>query len=250
MTPKAKDPSAGAWTRGPLRIATLNMLKGGGKRISPAQVQRDTCADLLLLQEAAGLGVMDPRKAAWIPLRPQGWGSAVWVARGHLQPLPIRDFIGWVVACAWHLPEREPIHVVSVHVPHGRGGYSARLSEILDRIADLVRSSQAREVIIGGDFNICIGRRNHEGERPRVRELEIHARLRSQFDLVSCWDALHPRRPPAQTLRWTGDPSAAYHCDGLFVPSGWTAFLRTCVVRDSPRWRARSDHNPVIASFG
>ncbi len=153
--------------RGRLRVATLNMLKGGGRRVSPGRVLRDTRADLLLLQEAAGFGAVD-KTTAWVAL-PQGWGSAVLVTRGDLERLHIPGFSGWVAACEWHLSERESIHVFSVHVPHGRGGYSGRLLEILDRIAELVRSRKAREVIIGGDFNICIGRRNHKGEPPSAR---------------------------------------------------------------------------------
>jgi hypothetical protein len=40
-----------------------------------------------------------------------------------------------------------------------------------------------------------------------------------------------------------------YHCDGLFVPRGWSAGLQRCVVLSSQRWRERSDHNPVVATF-
>jgi hypothetical protein len=77
----------------------------------------------------------------------------------------------------------------------------------------------------------------------------VQLRLREEFGLVNVWDFLHPRMQPVQTLRWTGDPRVPYHCDGLFVPQSWCTALQSCVVLSSQRWRERSDHNPVVATF-
>jgi endonuclease/exonuclease/phosphatase family metal-dependent hydrolase len=80
-------------------------------------------------------------------------------------------------------------------------------------------------------------------------EREILARLESEFDLVSCWQTANPGRPLAQTLRWSANREAPYHCDGIFVPSAWAPRLRACRVVRGSRWAGLSDHNPVLAEF-
>src|SRR2546427_4512905 len=87
-------------------------------------------------------------------------------------------------------------------------------------------------------------------ERPFMRgERDILDRLTNEFELVSCWQAANPDRPLAQTLRWTGNPSAPYHCDGIFVPRSWLPLLISCRVVRGSRWKQLSDHNPVVAEF-
>jgi endonuclease/exonuclease/phosphatase family metal-dependent hydrolase len=230
------------------RVATLNMLKGGGRRVLPDQVLRDTRADLLLLQEAAGFaGTAGP--CVWQPVRSRPWGSAIQVAHGTLEPIAVNGFAGWVAGARWDAQAADGLGVFSVHVPHGEGGYAGRMHEILGAIERAVCRAGVRDVVIGGDFNICISARHHSGAPVRSREHALQARLHDEFGLVNAWDWLHPRRQPAQTLRWSGDASVPYHCDGLFVPRAWTASLRSCVVLESQRWRTRSDHNPVVATF-
>lgn len=240
------DPGAsgpGSW-----RVATLNMLKGGGRRIEPAQVLRDTRADLLLLQEAAGFAAAST-PWVWQPVRARAWGSAIQAATGRLEPIPVDGFAGWVAGAHWDAPSGARVGVFSVHAPHGEGGYIGRVHRILDAIGHAARSAGARELVIGGDFNICISGRRHGGEPVRRGERAVQLRLHDEFGLINAWDWLHPRRQPAQTLRWSGNASVAYHCDGVFVPHGWAAALHSCVVLDSERWRVRSDHNPVVATF-
>jgi len=236
-------PSAPRW-----RVATLNMLKGGGRRVGPQQVLRDTRADLLLLQEAAGFADSALR-CVWQPVQARPWGSAIQVARGRLEPIAVSGFAGWVVGARWDAPAADGVAVFSVHVPHGEGGYASRMHGILDAIARAARRAGVRDVVIGGDFNICISARHHSGAPPRSRERAVQGRLHDEFGLINVWDWLHPRSQPAQTLRWSGDASVPYHCDGLFVPRAWAASLCSCVVLDSRRWRERSDHNPVVATF-
>jgi endonuclease/exonuclease/phosphatase family metal-dependent hydrolase len=230
----------------PLTLATLNMLLGGGRRIAPAQVLGETGADVLFLQEAPA-PAPDARDAAvWAPAGSRPWGSAIVVSRGRVRPLPLEDCGGWVVAARWHVEGREPVDLVSVHVPQGTRGFVASLHAVLDQL----RPYRATGLVIGGDFNICISRRHHTGGPARDAELEVQARLRDEFGLVGCWDALHPRGRPPQTLRWSGDRSIPYHCDGLFVPAAWRPHLDRCVVLRSPKWQGRSDHLPVLARFG
>jgi endonuclease/exonuclease/phosphatase family metal-dependent hydrolase len=80
-------------------------------------------------------------------------------------------------------------------------------------------------------------------------EREILARLAGEFDLVSCWQTANPGRRLAQTLRWSADRSAPYHCDGIFVPAAWSGRLASCRVVTGSRWTALSDHNPVVAQL-
>ena len=225
------------------------MLKGGGRRVAPEQVLRDTRADLLLLQEAAGFADAASQRV-WQPVQARTWGSAIQVARGRLVPIAVRGFEGWVAGARWRGPRRKwDVGVFSVHAPHGDGGYAGRMHHILDAIADAARVAGTAEIVVGGDFNICVSARSHRGVPVRARERAVQQRLRDEFGLINAWDALHPRAQPAPTLRWTGDPTVPYHCDGLFVPRGWSAALRSCVVLSSRRWCERSDHNPVVATF-
>jgi hypothetical protein len=77
----------------------------------------------------------------------------------------------------------------------------------------------------------------------------IQARLADEFGLLNCWQAANPNQPLCQTLRWTGNRTIPYHCDGLFVPKAWRERLESCVVLAGDEWDRLSDHNPVVASF-
>jgi endonuclease/exonuclease/phosphatase family metal-dependent hydrolase len=211
-------------------------------------VLRDTRADLLLLQEAAGFAGAAHQRV-WQPVQARAWGSAIQVARGRLTPIIVRGFEGWVVGALWHGPSGDAVAVFSVHAPHGEGGYCGRMHRILDAIGAAARVAATPQIVVGGDFNICISPRHHGGEPVGARQRAVQVRLHDEFGLINAWDTLHPRSVPVQTLRWTGNPTVPYHCDGLFVPRGWLARLRSCVVLNSARWCARSDHNPVVATF-
>ena len=140
-----------------------------------------------------------------------------------------------------------PLRVFSIHCPVGEHGYVRTLHTILDRVA---RLGDGADLILGGDFNVVVGNR-HPKERLTVSrgEREILDRLGSELDLISCWQAANPGRPLAQTLRWSADRIAPYHCDGIFVPSSWRSRLRSCRVVTGSRWAGLSDHNPVVAEF-
>jgi endonuclease/exonuclease/phosphatase family metal-dependent hydrolase len=118
---------------------------------------------------------------------------------------------------------------------------------ILDRLAPLRTDA---DLVLGGDFNVAVGHRQ-PGETLRVShgERTILDRLAGEFGLISCWQAAHPGRRLAQTLRWSGDRLAPYHCDGIFAPAAWGARLASCRVVTGARWARLSDHNPVVAEF-
>jgi endonuclease/exonuclease/phosphatase family metal-dependent hydrolase len=104
--------------------------------------------------------------------------------------------------------------------------------------------------VLGGDFNVAVGyRRQNERVKFVPGERDLLDRLANEFDLVSCWQAANPDRPLAQTLRWSGNPTVPYHCDGIFVPQSWLPRLISCRVVHGSRWRQLSDHNPVVAEF-
>jgi len=140
-----------------------------------------------------------------------------------------------------------PLQLFSIHCPVGERGYIRTLHEILDRIG---AGRGAADLILGGDFNVVVGQRQpRETIRMSRGEREILARLESEFGLLSCWQAANPGRPLAQTLRWSANRAAPYHCDGIFVPSTWASRLVACRVVRGSRWAGLSDHNPVLAEF-
>ena len=81
----------------------------------------------------------------------------------------------------------------------------------------------------------------------------VSANCSTALPMSSIWRVAGRRRirnrPLAQTLRWMGNPSAPYHCDGIFVPRSWLPRLVCCRVIRGPRWNKLSDHNPVVAEF-
>jgi endonuclease/exonuclease/phosphatase family metal-dependent hydrolase len=186
----------------------------------------------------------------WAPAVARRWGSGMLLRGLRAAALPVPDFAGWVVGAelpgpAWSRGRR--LRVFSIHCPAGERGYVRTMHAILDRVARLRGDA---DLVLGGDFNVAVGTRQ-PGEPIRVSrgEREILDRLAAEFDLISCWQAANPGRRLAQTLRWSADPSAPYHCDGIFVPSLWGARLASCRVVTGSRWKRLSDHNPVLAEF-
>jgi exonuclease III len=244
----------------PLRLVAYNFLSGGSAARGGhwSRIQRQLAPDIVLAQECRApqhcpgerLRVGATDTLLWAPAAARRWGSAVLVRGSAATPLRIPGFRGWVVGAELSGPDwapARPLRVFSIHCPVGERGYIRTLHQILDRIARLAAGA---ELLLGGDFNVVVGQRRPD-ERIRMSrgEREILDRLAAEFDLISCWQAAHPGRPLAQTLRWTADRAAPYHCDGIFAPASWRARLVSCRVVRGPRWAALSDHNPVVAEF-
>jgi endonuclease/exonuclease/phosphatase family metal-dependent hydrolase len=118
---------------------------------------------------------------------------------------------------------------------------------ILDHVAVFLGGA---DVVLGGDFNVAAGyRKIDNGIRFLRGERDLLDRLTKDFGLAPCWQAANPNRQLAQTLRWSGNPSTPYHCDGIFVPRTWLPRLKSCRVVRGSRWTKLSDHNPVVAEF-
>ena len=241
-------------------IVAYNFLSGGsGKRSGHwTRLTRSLAPELILGQECRApeecpdetFRAGDRDALIWRPIQGRRWGSALLSRSGPVEPLAVRGFNGWVVGGGVRCPglaDGRPLRVFSIHCPAGEHGYIRTMHRILDRIAPL---SAGADLVLGGDFNVVVGYRQVR-ERRRVSrgEREILERLSGEFGLVSCWQAAHPDRPLAQTLRWTGDPAVPYHCDGIFVPLGWLDRLTSCRVVRGSRWNSLSDHNPVVAEF-
>lgn len=245
---------------GRFRVVAYNFLAGGSRKRTGhwSRLIRHLGADLILAQEcrppaaSANERYRPAQEDAflWSRASRAGWGSAVLARSATLQPLELPDFDGWVVggalvSAAW--AGGRALRVFSIHGPPGDRGYIPTMHTILDRLAPHSRDA---DLILGGDFNVVVGYRQPT-ERLKVMrgERAILERLASELKLISCWQAAHPGRPLPQTLRWTANRDAPYHCDGIFVPESWRARLLACRVVRGRRWSALSDHNPVVAEF-
>ncbi|MGH9720731.1 MAG: endonuclease/exonuclease/phosphatase family protein [Bryobacteraceae bacterium] len=243
-----------------IRIVAYNFLSGGSRKRNGhwSRVVRAFAPELVLAQEcrppvdSPGERFRpDPSNALlWHSVVGRRWGSALFARSGPVSAIPVAGYDGWVVGGEVQRTEwsnGRPLRVFSIHAPAGERGYIRTMHEILDRIA-LARAGA--DVILGGDFNVVVGYRlPHERLKVTRGERGILDRLVQEFGLVSCWQAAHPNRPLAQTLRWSANRQAPYHCDGIFVPSSWLDRLVSCRVVRGSRWNALSDHNPVVAEF-
>lgn len=226
-----------------MRIVTFNFLGGGSaRRAAHWEHLRALRPDLVLTQESPAQA--PPHQTAlWTEAR-RGWGTGLYARRLRLEPIPVRGFRGWVTGGEL---SGTRTRVFSVHCPAGERGYVRTMHTLIDRLRPLARDAR---LILGGDFNVAAGVR---GAQDLVRfspaERALLGRLHDELGLVPAWQAAHPGVPLAQTLRWAGNRSTPYHCDGLFVPREWLPRLVSCEVLAGPQWEALSDHNPVVANL-
>ena len=243
-----------------VRIVAYNFLSGGSARRSGhwSRLTRSLTPTIVLAQECRTPdqcarerfrpGPLDA--LLWQPVVGRRWGSALLSRGGAVTPLEVPGFEGWVTGGETQLPalsNGRPLRIFSIHAPAGEHGYIRTMQQLLDGIAPLRTTA---DLVLGGDFNVATG---YRGQRDKITmsrgERNILDRLADEFDLVSCWQAVHPNRPLAQTLRWSANRTAPYHCDGIFVPRRWLDRLVSCRVVRGSRWDALSDHSPVIAEF-
>ena len=239
-----------------MRIVTFNFLAGGSARRNGhwAAVRERLAPDVVLAQECRpppGDGSR-PDTALWRRASRRGWGTGVFLAHGKIRPIAVRGFAGWVVGGeveqeGWP-SRRRPLRVFSIHCQAGDHGYMRSLGAIIDRLA---RIGEGADLVVGGDLNVVVGYRGpDEPVRMVPGERLLLDRMARELGLVACWQAKHPGKPLEQTLRWTGDRTMPYHCDGIFVPRRWVARLESAEVIQGPEWDRLSDHNPVLAVLG
>jgi endonuclease/exonuclease/phosphatase family metal-dependent hydrolase len=238
-----------------VRIATYNFLHGGSARRNGhlAAVLAATNADIVLCQEARpslqleldSVDVAPGDTWFWHPIAGRKWGSAILLRQRSAVEVRVLGFEGWVIGAEIALPHRTC--VLSVHCPARPGGYVRAMHRLLDAIAPLTRTC---DLVLGGDFNVAAGyRAADEGVRISRGEEQLLDRLTTEFALIPCWQTVNPGAPLAQTLRWTANRTAPYHCDGIFIPRSWRRYLGQCHVLNGPGWDFLSDHNPVVADL-
>ena len=229
-----------------MRVVTYNFLGGGSAARDAWKRLGRLAPDILMGQECRSPPDAPGGAALWTEAVKDRWGTGLFLARDKVRKLEVRGFEGFVTGGELDRPGR-PLRVFSVHCPAGERGYIASMHSLLDALAPLARDG---DLLLGGDFNVACGVR---GPRDVVRfskgEREILDRMSRELELMPCWQAMHPRTPLAQTLRWAGNRETPYHCDGIFAPQSWRSRLLRCDVLRGPGWDRLSDHNPVLAVF-
>lgn len=242
-----------------MHIATYNLRFGGKQRIHWKKMLEEHSVDILLLQETypsdehlQPLFYPPPgERCVFQCVDGRSWGSAVYIKQGCMRRIPVPGFEGWVEGgeisgLTWPGGSSEELLTFSLHAPSVEDSYSNQVNKILDQLMII---AAGRPMILGGDFNLTV---SHAEDSPRPtsrQEQEIHQRIAEELKLINCWKAHHPSEPLHQTLRWSRDKTAIYHCDGLFVPASWKSYLADCKVLSGEEWNNLSDHNPVWAFF-
>jgi exonuclease III len=235
-----------------MRFVSWNLNRGRAAGVWQA-VARDHGADLVLLQEAR-----KPQSDSvwhWEAVLPQFWGSAVIAMDGQLQRVEVPGYRGWVTGARWSRGTKESVeevYVFSIHSPTRhkeapRKSYVREARTIVDRINRAVPNDAP--LVIGGDFNFASLGERVDGERLATDPSEQRAldEFRTKSFLVA-WRDLHPAAPLPQTLRWTGDRTTPFHCDGYLV-RGLEASRLTCEVLLIEQFDAVSDHRPVTLVY-
>lgn len=242
-----------------MRIITYNLRAGGAGKAHWGKVFDSFDPDVFMAQESyEPIHHLPPliygeqhRDACWTRVEGVKWGSAVWVRNAAARLIELPDFHGNVVgvevdATVFSVSDGRPIRVFSVHAPK-RGSYQRAVNSILDMIG---ANRGDGDLIIGGDFNLSVGERLESEELKTSRaDLVILARLKSEFGLMSSWQAANRGVPLPQTLRWAKEKVTPFHCDGIFIPQRWSSRLKTCTVVSGPDWNELSDHNPVMVEL-
>ena len=231
-----------------LTLATYNFLTGGSATRSEhwtRMLRRAPRPSIIFTQESRPPERRLPPGDTlyWRPVPNYRWGSGILVRGASAREIVMLGFEGWVVGAEIELPHR--IRAFSIHCPAGKHGYVRTMNELLDLISPLANGA---DLILAGDFNVAAGVRGvNEGVKFTRGERQLLERIDTELGLVPCWQSMHPRKPLAQTLRWTANREAPYHCDGIFIPRSWLPRLSSCRILDDATWYSLSDHNPVIA---
>jgi endonuclease/exonuclease/phosphatase family metal-dependent hydrolase len=235
-----------------MRFLSWNLDRGRAAGAWQA-VAREHGADLVLLQEA----MKPPSESVWHweTVLPQLWGSAVVAMDGQLHRIEVPGYLGWVTGARWSRGTQaavDEVYVFSIHSPTHhkdtpRKSYVREARTIVDRITTVVPGDAP--LVIGGDFNFASLGERLDGERRAMDPSEQTAldAFRAQGFLVA-WRDLHPAAPLPQTLRWTGDRTTPFHCDGYLVRGLETSRL-TCEVLVNEQYDGVSDHRPVTLVY-
>ena len=208
-------------------------------------------ADVVFLQEASiGQSWHGPKCSEQVQGR--GWGSAVLVRDGSLEPIAIPGYSGWVIGARWRPKPSdvsETIYLFSMHSPTAnkderRSGYVAESLEIVRAICAEVPSGSP--LVIGGDFNFKSFGERLPNEQPANEDSELDTLQKFRdLGLFVAWRDAHEGLPLPQTLRWNRAPATPYHCDG-FLLRGVDVTTVQCEVLSSRFVTRQSDHSPIV----
>ncbi|HMA37161.1 MAG TPA: endonuclease/exonuclease/phosphatase family protein, partial [Chloroflexia bacterium] len=163
---------------GPLVLGTYNCHLGGAEA-AVAALLTGWAPTILCLQETRDPAGHDPAyQVHWQAAPGRAWGSALLVRGAALAPVPLpADLAGWVVGAILPAPPGgRPLRVFSVHAPPLGGSYIRTVGRILDVVAD---GAAAADLILGGDFNVVVGRR---GPDERVHMSRAEAALLTRIE--------------------------------------------------------------------
>ncbi|MEO0768302.1 MAG: endonuclease/exonuclease/phosphatase family protein [Cyanobacteria bacterium J06649_4] len=253
-----------------MKIATYNLRFGGraNNRIHWRSLIAQAQPDIFLFQETLAAceyfpAAVDPaqqqsqqqaqQQIHWCAVDGRRWGSAVYVRKGEITPLPplSEALTGWVCGVKVEgfgefVENGKGLYIYSVHAPSVKSSYVKQVNLILDGIKAQIPDGS--EVVIGGDFNLALGFR-HSSEEMQQSEPKLMTRMQREFGLMNCWQMANPNQDLPQTLRWSKDKRLPFHCDGIFAPASWYRYLESAEVLQGEVWDDLSDHNPVVARF-
>ena len=242
-----------------LRLLSYNIRYGGTGREGPlATVIRAAAPDLVVLQEATNPSVVE-RLAGETGLT--RYGSRAGHSLGFMSRIPIR--------AEWHrprvsrhafleiTPEGSRWRVFGVHLSavHAAWTERRRVYELRALLGAIGREQPGPHALVG-DFNTLA-----PGELLDVRKLP--ARLRALVWLsggrirwrtiqtvldagyVDAFRSCHPDVVGNTFPTW--DPHV--RLDYLFIPGGFVANVRRCVVDERPEAKDASDHLPLAAEL-
>jgi exonuclease III len=237
-----------------MRMVTFNMRNGDSKLRWRELLQR-TQPDVAFVQETKAPATFPPElldahdisTAVWVPAPHGKWGTALWTGNRPLETLALAGKSWWAAGA---IVESRGVRFLACSVHLGvavRGAYIGSANAFLDQLQELKIDLP---MVVGGDWNLTVGERQPDEELTfSKRGMQLLGRMRDEFGLVSGWSLCNPGLPLPQTLRFAKYPELPFHCDGIFVSSGWHQRVRAATVMAGEPWASLSDHRPVIVDM-
>lgn len=236
-----------------MRIVTWNCQGAFRKKAAAVAHFRP---DIAIIQECEC-----PERLVFPPHCPQPT-SQVWFGERLTQGLCVLSYSGlrFTVASEYEPSIRYcvPLHVqgptVDLHLlaiwamahKDPKLSYVGQIARAITRYGDFLGT---KETVVAGDFNS-----NKQWDRkPRIGNHSWVVEALARYGLVSVyheWSGEAQGEESAKTLFMYRKREQVYHIDYCFVPHTWMPRLRTFAVGAYERWRAESDHMPLLLEFG
>jgi endonuclease/exonuclease/phosphatase family metal-dependent hydrolase len=246
-----------------MKLVSYNLRFGGKKGSNPwQQLQSEFLPDIVFAQESRhpkdyfDQGDFSAfRGCVHTNVATHGqWGSAILSRASRLESVSLSSpvYEGWVVGAM--APDvmiggkSQAVLLFSLHAPTLNGSYERHVENI---VLDIAARWRGTPMILAGDFNhtTAFSKLDSKLGENTAGERRILGLLKDELGLVNAWQHLHPEEELPQTLRWSGNKSIPYHCDGVFVHTDYLPYLSHASVRNEGDWISMSDHNPVLATL-